>query len=74
MRTGPAMRLNWIKKIPGSFFNLPNHEVVNLCRGLDPYPGAWFDFEGQQMKVYKCDINEAKLQSGQWSSDYKVNY
>ena len=52
-------------------FNLPNHEVVNLCRGLDPYPGAWFDFEGQQMKVYKCDTNEAKLQPGQWSSDYK---
>lgn len=52
-------------------FNYTNFEVVNLCRGLDPYPGAWFDFDGQQMKVYKCEANNTVLKPGQWSSDYK---
>lgn len=52
-------------------FNVSNLEVVNLCRGLDPYPGAWFEFEGQQMKIFSCEANESIINPGQWTSDYK---
>ena len=48
-------------------------EVVNLCRGLDPYPGAWCSFEGNNLKIYKCEEIESDLNSEKWESDFK-NY
>lgn len=31
--------------------------IHNFIRGLSPYPGAWFEFEGKEMKVYKANFN-----------------
>lgn len=34
----------------------PAREVDRLIRGLSPFPGAWFDFEGQRIKVLMSRI------------------
>lgn len=34
-------------------FSKPAEEVHNLIRGLNPFPVAWCEFEGQKMNVYE---------------------
>ncbi|NND07670.1 MAG: methionyl-tRNA formyltransferase [Saprospiraceae bacterium] len=36
-------------------------DVYNLIRGLSPYPGAWFTFHDQVLKIYAAKIFNAKL-------------
>lgn len=37
-------------------FNNTAKNVQNFVRGLHPFPSAWFEFMGQEMKVLRCDI------------------
>jgi len=34
-------------------------EVKNKVRGLNPYPGAFFEYEGKKYKVLKCEVNNS---------------
>lgn len=42
-------RINW---------NLPSVEIVNLIRGLSPFPAAYFIIDDKTYKVYKASINK----------------
>lgn len=53
-------------------FDQTPEQIVNLCRGLDPYPGAWFEWEKSLIKVWKAGISDEKLPAGYWSCDYKT--
>ena len=53
-------------------FDQPAYSVVNLCRGLNPYPGAWCDFEGSQLKIFSCKMSEDVIATASWVSDYKT--
>lgn len=47
-------------------------DVVNQCRGLDPYPGAWFIWDKKLIKLWKAELCEDKLKTFHWKSDYKT--
>ena len=34
----------------------PAHEIVNLCRGFLPWPGAWTTFRGQRLSIHRCRV------------------
>ena len=53
-------------------FNKNAFQIVNLCRGLDPYPTAWFTFDGLKMKVFRCTESFEHVNNAQWESDYKT--
>ena len=38
--------------------NKPAYQIHNLVRGLSPIPGAFFEFEGKLIKIYKTEIVE----------------
>ncbi|MEA2993683.1 MAG: methionyl-tRNA formyltransferase [Alphaproteobacteria bacterium] len=42
-------RIDWSK---------PSNEVHNHIRGLSPFPGAWFEFEGKRVKVLRSTRGE----------------
>lgn len=52
-------------------FDLDASDIINLCRGLNPFPGAWFIFEEKVMKVFRCQIHTDAPGPDQWVSDYK---
>src|SRR5690606_11095150 len=33
-------------------WTLPAHEVAARIRGMSPFPGAWFEHDGQRIKVF----------------------
>lgn len=37
-------------------FNRPAEELARRVRAMNPWPGAWFDFNGQPLKVLKARI------------------
>ena len=39
-------------------WNKHAHQIHNLIRGLSPVPGAFFEFEGKLIKIYKTEIVE----------------
>lgn len=42
-------------------FNKTGVEIKNLVRGTNPWPGAFFEYKGERIKVFKVDIlNEFK--------------
>lgn len=41
-------------------FNRKSQEVHNFIRGLSPYPGAWADIKGKDIKIYKGKIEIAE--------------
>ena len=45
--------------------------IMNLCRGLNPYPGAWLEWDGKIIKIWKALPSETKLQPNEWHTDYK---
>ena len=55
-------------------FNTTALDVQNFVRGLHPFPGAWFEFMGQEMKVLRCDIlhDQHQYMPGSIHSDKKV--
>src|SRR5205823_2939476 len=42
-------RIDWAK---------PGKQVHDHCRGLSPFPGAWFELEGQRIKVLRTTRGE----------------
>jgi methionyl-tRNA formyltransferase len=44
-------RIDWTK---------PWNDVHNHCRGLSPFPGAWFDLAGSRIKVLRSTKGEGK--------------
>ena len=50
----------------------PAGVVRNFIRGLSPYPGAYTDFAGKQLKVFRCIIEPAtdEVPPGQMQTDY----
>jgi methionyl-tRNA formyltransferase len=47
--TKEVAKINW---------NKPAYQIHNLVRGLSPIPGAYFDFKGKLIKIYKTEIVE----------------
>jgi methionyl-tRNA formyltransferase len=59
----PAPKIS--KEITKIDWNKPAEEIHNLIRGLSPYPGAYFELDGKQVKVYKSKVEKGKgLASG----------
>jgi methionyl-tRNA formyltransferase len=50
----PAPKIS--KEITKIEWNKPAEEIHNLIRGLSPYPGAYFELDGKQIKVYKSIV------------------
>jgi methionyl-tRNA formyltransferase len=48
-------------------------KINNLVRGLSPLPGAFTDFEGKMLKIYKTRFEklEHPKQAGAWETDKK---
>lgn len=45
-------------------FNRPAAQVRNHIHGLSPFPGAWFAFKGQRIKLLKVAVSEASGSPG----------
>lgn len=44
-------------------WNLCSEKVLNLIRGLSPYPGAWTKLDGKTFKIFKAFKTEVNFQS-----------
>ncbi|MGE5356304.1 MAG: methionyl-tRNA formyltransferase [Deltaproteobacteria bacterium] len=44
-------------------WNLSSEKVLNLIRGLSPYPGAWTKLDGKTFKIFKAFKTEVNFQS-----------
>ncbi|MCL2586886.1 MAG: methionyl-tRNA formyltransferase [Firmicutes bacterium] len=40
----------------------PAHEIVNLIRGLNPWPSAYFELDGEQIKVHKARVADGRVE------------
>ncbi|WP_020180795.1 methionyl-tRNA formyltransferase [Methylopila sp. M107] len=47
----------------------PAREVHDAIRGLSPFPGAWFDFSGERVKVLRSTIAEGAGAPGELLDD-----
>lgn len=54
-------------------FNQPAEKVYNLIRGMSPYPAAYFQLNGKNMKVFKAEIKKSSqnLEAGSIDTDGK---
>lgn len=52
----PAPKIT--KEVAKIDWNKPAYQVHNLIRGLSPIPGAFFEFEGKLIKIYKTELVE----------------
>ena len=52
----PAPKIT--KEIAKIDWNKSAHVIHNLIRGLSPVPGAFFEFEGKLIKIYKTELIE----------------
>ncbi|MFY8108852.1 MAG: methionyl-tRNA formyltransferase [Bacteroidia bacterium] len=54
-------------------FNQPAENVYNLIRGMSPYPAAYFQLNGKNMKVFKAEIKQSNqiLEPGSIETDGK---
>ena len=52
----------------------PTGKVYNLVRGLSPYPGAFANFNGKNIKIFKAEkINEQPgIDAGEYQTDQKT--
>lgn len=50
----PAPKIS--KEIAKIDWNKPAYQIHNLIRGLSPIPGAFFEFEGKLIKIYKTEL------------------
>lgn len=42
----------------------PTHKIINLVRGLSPYPAAWTTINGRTFKIYKVTSVTEEVNSG----------
>ena len=62
-----------IKKIEGKInWNKPAREIIGIINGLNPSPGAWFNFSGERYKILKAKISETNGKAGEVMSDKLV--
>lgn len=52
-------------------WNKEAQSVHNHIRGLSPYPAAWCEFHGKNMKVLRCEIIDKSIPAGTFESDGK---
>lgn len=45
-------------------WTLPARDVAARIRGMSPFPGAWFEHEGQRIKVFNARADEGSGQPG----------
>ncbi len=59
------MRIDWNKSAI---------DVLNLVRGLSPYPAAFTELEGKNIKVFQASVTAAKpdLNAGNYTTDHKT--
>ena len=50
----PAPKIT--KEVAKIDWNKPAYQIHNLIRGLSPIPGAFFEYEGKLIKIYKTEI------------------
>ena len=50
----PAPKIT--KEVAKIDWNNPAYQIHNLIRGLSPIPGAFFEYEGKLIKIYKTEI------------------
>ncbi|HEV7331403.1 MAG TPA: methionyl-tRNA formyltransferase [Flavisolibacter sp.] len=55
-------------------FTIPVADVHNLIRGLSPFPGAFCDFQGKTLKIFRSIKEEAtpSVAAGEWETDKKT--
>lgn len=58
-------RINWEK---------PGQEIYNLVRGLSPYPAAFTELEGKNLRVFDAAVEKEKpaLRPGEFTTDKKT--
>ena len=39
--------------------------IISKINGLNPNPGAWFEFEGSRYKVWKAEVHESTGEPGE---------
>ena len=49
-------RIDWSK---------PAEEIERLARGLAPFPGAWFESDGERVKLLRAELAEGSGKSGE---------
>ena len=52
----PAPKIT--KEVSKIDWNKPAYQIHNLIRGLSPVPGAFFEFKGKLIKIYKTELVE----------------
>lgn len=52
----PAPKIT--KEVSKIDWNKPAYQIHNLIRGLSPVPGAYFEFKGKSIKIYKTELVE----------------
>lgn len=66
----PAPKLN--KENTKLNWDLPAVKIINLIRGLSPYPGAWSNMDGNNLKIFKAvKTNSKTLSPKQYRIDKK---
>ena len=65
-----ATYANKIKKIEGKInWNKPAREIIGIINGLNPSPGAWFNFSGERYKILNAKISETNGKAGEVMND-----
>ena len=52
----PAPKIT--KEVAKIDWNKPAYQIHNMIRGLSPIPGAFFEFDGKLIKIYKTELVE----------------
>jgi methionyl-tRNA formyltransferase len=54
-------------------WNKPARQIHNLVRGLSPFPGAFTEFEGKILKIYRSEFrNENPAATGSYETDNRT--
>ena len=65
-----ATYANKIKKTEGKInWNKPAREIIGIINGLNPSPGAWFNFSGERYKILNAKISETNGKAGEVMND-----
>jgi len=46
-------------------FNRPAAAVHNFIRGMSPFPGAWTEYDGRKLKIYRSEPAQGTLKPGE---------
>jgi len=46
-------------------FNRPAAEVHNFIRGMSPFPGAWTEYDGRKLKIFRSEPAPGTLKPGE---------